>query len=282
MNNFAQISKTIKFIDTHLDEQISLDTLSERFFFSTFYFHRLFSAIVGKSLAAYIRNRRILFACKYLCETDKPVSQIASFCGFKSPQSFSRTFKKEIGVSPNEYRIGGYQPIIESADDLIMKFTNRLQGGVFMNPNIIQRKKWMIAGTYGDGRHTEEVWQKFMQLIDEKPLNHLSDDSYEIRVEDGEVCTVYVGIAITDKDKVDPAYTVFELPASKYASFDVYPVQGYESENNAMYEWLKTNEKGYSQRLLNGKSYCVEHYDERFNGYETDSIVEVWVPVEKR
>ena len=76
MNSFTQISQALKYIDTHLDEQLYLEKLSEQFFFSPFYFHRLFSAIVGKSLAAYIRDRRILFACKYLCETQKPVSQI--------------------------------------------------------------------------------------------------------------------------------------------------------------------------------------------------------------
>ena len=281
MNSFTQISQALKYIDTHLDEQIYLEKLSEQFFFSPFYFHRLFSAIVGKSLAAYIRDRRILFACKYLCETQKPVSQIASFCGFKSPQAFSRTFKKVIGFSPIEYRNAGYQPIIESADELIMKFTNRLQGGVFLNPNIIQHGKLIIAGTYGDGNNTGEVWQNFMQMIDEKPLNSLSGDSYEIRVYDGDICTVYVGVAIPNRDDVDSAYTVFELPASKYASFDVYPVQGYESENSAINEWLQTNEKGYSQRLINEKSYCVEYYDERFNGNETDSIVEIWIPIEK-
>ena len=66
------------------------------------------------------------------------------------------------------------------------------------------------------------------------------------------------------------------------ASFEVYVANGYDSENNAMNEWLLTNAEGYSQRLLNGAYYCVEYYDERFNEDETGSIVEIWVPVEKK
>ena len=57
-----------------------------------------------------------------------------------------------------------------------------------------------------------------------------------------------------------------ELPASHYASFDVYPARGYGSEKSAMDEWLANNDKGSSQRLLGGNPYMVEFYDERYKG----------------
>ena len=48
-----------------------------------------------------------------------------------------------------------------------------------------------------------------------------------------------------------------------------------------MDEWLASNEEGYSEKLLNGKNYCVEYYDERFSGEESGAIVEIWIPIEK-
>jgi len=84
---------------------------------------------------------------------------------------------------------------------------------------------------------------------------------------------------VSDK-QVNPAYRVVELPASEYASFDVYVARGYDSENSAMNEWLANNDQKYRERLLDGKHYCVEFYDERFHGEEEDSIVEIWVPIE--
>lgn len=152
-----------------------------------------------------------------------------------------------------------------------------------MNPNIIKRNTMIIAGTHGDGNRTGEVWNAFEKFYSEKPLgNVMSMSGYEIRVYDGSKCTVYVGYSVSNKDNIDSAYSVFELPASKYASFDVYVSNGYESENNAMDEWLKTNSEGYSERLLNDNMhYCVEFYDERFNGNEADSIVEIWIPIKK-
>jgi len=283
LNNFLKIGEALKYIDEHLDEPINLEMLSGKFFFSPFYFHRLFSVIVGKSLAAYIRDRRILYACKQLCNTEKTILDIALDIGFNSPQSFSRTFKEIQGLPPSEYRNQGFHPVIVTADELIMKFTNRLRGGILLNPNIIKRDAMIIAGTHGDGNKTREVWNTFEKLIEEKPLSStLSANGYEIRIYDGDKCTVHVGYSVSNKE-VDSAYSLFELPSSKYASFDVYVANGYESENNAMDEWLKTNDEGYSEKLLNGTlNYCVEYYDERFDGNEADSIVGIWVPVENK
>lgn len=282
MNNFFQISEALKYIDEHLAEPVNLEILSEKFFFSSFYFHRLFSAIVGKSLAAYIRDRRILYACKQLCNTEKNILEIALDCGFNSSQSFSRTFKQVQGLSPSEYRGHRYQPVIINTDELIMKFTNRLRGGIFLDPNIIKREAMTIAGVNGDGNQTGDVWNAFEKLSNEKPLkNALSQNGYEIRIQDGDNCTVYVGNVVSSKD-VDSEYSILEIPSSKYASFDIYVANGYGSENNAMNEWLTANSENYSERLLNGNShYCIEYYDERFNGNETNSIVEIWIPIEK-
>ncbi|MDE5892911.1 MAG: AraC family transcriptional regulator [Acetatifactor sp.] len=283
LKNFSQISEALKYIDEHIDESMTLEMLSEKFLLSPFYFHRLFSIIVGKSLAAYIRDRRILHACELLCNTEKTILDIALDSGFNSSQAFSRTFRAVQGISPSEYRSQGYRPVIVTADELIMKFTNRLRGGIFLSPNIIKRNAMIIAGTHGDGSRTGEVWSAFEKLYSEKPLNDaLTAGGYEIRVYEGDNCTVYVGYPVLSKDNVDSAYSVFELPASTYASFDVYVSNGYESENSAMHEWLKTNGEGYSERLINeNMHYCVEYYDERFSGNEANSIVEIWVPIEK-
>ena len=78
MKNFAQISGALQYIDSHLDEPITLEMLAEKFFLSPYYFHKLFSAIVGKPLAAYIRDRRVLHACRQLCQTEKTILDIPS------------------------------------------------------------------------------------------------------------------------------------------------------------------------------------------------------------
>ncbi|MDX1359228.1 MAG: AraC family transcriptional regulator, partial [Clostridia bacterium] len=214
--------------------------------------------------------------------TDKSVTDICFDCGFDSAQAFSRTFKNACGVSPSVYRKTGKNPVITTVDELIRKFTNRLQGGIIVNPNIIKRGKILVAGTSGEGHRTGEIWQEFIQLDAENPLdNKVSDNGYEIRLYKDGKSTVHVGVEVTGSD-VPEGYSVFDIPASVYASFDVYVARGYDSENKAMDEWLKSNDKGYKQKYLDDSEYVVEFYDERFDGESEDSIVEIWVPVEKK
>ena len=150
-----------------------------------------------------------------------------------------------------------------------------------MNPKLIKRRALRVAGISGDGDATAEVWQAFEKLNKQRPLrNELSGDGYEIRLYENDKSTVHVGHAVED-ERVDSAYTVVTLPASEYASFEVYVANGYDSENSAMMEWLATNEQGYAERLLGDAHYCVEFYDSRFTGNEAGSIVEIWVPVAK-
>ena len=48
-----------------------------------------------------------------------------------------------------------------------------------------------------------------------------------------------------------------------------------------MDEWLEANKERYGDRLLDGKPYVVEFYDERYDGDNEDSIVDIWVPIQE-
>lgn len=281
MNNFNRISQALHYIDDNLNENLDFKNIADTFHFSPFYFHHIFSAIVGKTITAYIRDRRLAKACQLLAATNKPITSICIDCGFDSSQAFSRTFKNCYGVSPNNYRKLGYTPVLIPVEELIIKFTNRLKGGIFVHPNLIKKGPLLIAGVTGDGSKTGELWQNFMDINEKIGLkNKLSDNGFEIRIYSENECKCYVGCAVSDSN-VDNSYTLLKLPASEYASFDVYVAKGYESENSAMNEWLDANKERYTQKLYDGKPYAIEFYDERFNGNEKDSIVEIWVPIEK-
>ena len=280
--DFDSIKEALAYIDDHLDEPMSFESLVKRFHFSPYYFHRMFSVIVGKTIAAHIRDRRLARACAQLAGTQASVLNIALDCGFNFAQAFSRAFREAYGLSPSDYRGQDFAPVVVTVDEMIMKFTNRLKGGIYVNPKIIKRDALSIAGVSGDGSKTGEVWQAFEKLGSEKPLaDKLSGNGYEIRLYDGAWCTVHLGFAVSGAPH-DEAYELYTLPASEYAAFDVYVANGYGSENSAMSEWLQTNQQGYSERLLDGAHYCVEYYDERFNGNQAGSIVEIWLPIEKK
>ncbi len=279
MKHLERIEKALEYIDGHLDEALRLEEISGVFHFSPYYFHRMLSAVVGRPMTAYMRERRLQKACMLLSATKDTVLSIGLECGFDTAQAFSRAFRNQFGVAPSHFRKYPAPVVQPSARELVAAFRRKLRGGVNMEPRIIQRPKMYIAGVSGDGSKTGDIWAAFMALQEKKKLQTaLSQDGYEVRVHGEEGVLCHVGLN-TPTPQADAEYAVFPLPATLYAAFDVYVAEGYASQNGAMEEWLAASRLKYAQRLLEGKEYVVEYYDERFHGDASDSIVEIWVSI---
>lgn len=67
-------------------------------------FNHLFKECIGVSPYAYFVGLRIANACNLLEYTDLKIKEIADKCGYKDPFYFAQVFKKEIGLTPSEYR----------------------------------------------------------------------------------------------------------------------------------------------------------------------------------
>ena len=108
MNYQKRLEKVIQFIGKHLDEDVSLEQLSEIFCVSKFHFHRLFTALTGLSLHQYIRWLRLKRAAyQLILNQEQAIIHIAINAGFQSHEAFTRAFKKTCGLSPLEFRQQG-------------------------------------------------------------------------------------------------------------------------------------------------------------------------------
>jgi len=65
----------------------------------------LFKKVGNKTPLQFIQNRLLLEAHRLLKYSDKPISEIGYDLGFNDIQSFSRFFKNQEGISPNDYRL---------------------------------------------------------------------------------------------------------------------------------------------------------------------------------
>jgi AraC family transcriptional regulator len=100
-----RICRAMNYISHHLDEEPSLDEIAQAASFSKFHFHRLFRAIVGETVAEFIRRLKLeRAACTLVVAPEKAVTAIAFDCGFSSSQNFAKAFKKHFGLSPSEFR----------------------------------------------------------------------------------------------------------------------------------------------------------------------------------
>ncbi len=150
-----------------------------------------------------------------------------------------------------------------------------------MEPSRIEPAvKLLIAGVTGNGNETAKLWKSYTGLSKSAPIPNIAGTlGYEVRfyAEDKEP-EVHVGQRVK-AGPVRPEYQMVTLPESLYAVFEVHPAQGYDSENVAMDDWLKTNGK-YRQVGLDDRLFAILVYDDRYKG-EADpaSVVECWVPV---
>ena len=73
----------LEHIDRHLDESLELATLADVAHFSSFHFHRLFSAWMGETLGDYLRRRRLeVAALRLVAQPRVPVLNVALSVGF--------------------------------------------------------------------------------------------------------------------------------------------------------------------------------------------------------
>ncbi len=100
-----RFARVLDYIESHLGEELSVERLSREANFSKFHFHRQFSAYVGVSVSRYVQILRLKRASRQLVfEPNSKIIGIAYEAGFETPESFSRAFKREFGLTPSQFR----------------------------------------------------------------------------------------------------------------------------------------------------------------------------------
>ncbi len=98
------IENALNFIDSHLMEPITLESVAGHVHMSPSYLSLLFKSLNGFTTWEYIVAQRIECAKKLLLESNELVIDICMKSGFNSITNFNRAFKREVGMSPKEYR----------------------------------------------------------------------------------------------------------------------------------------------------------------------------------
>lgn len=99
------IRKSIDYITSHYQEQIKVVDIAEYLGLSEKYLSTLFKKETGQTLVSYIEHVRIEEACSMLTYTDLSYAEIAESLSFNSHSYFTKIFKKNIGLTPMQYRI---------------------------------------------------------------------------------------------------------------------------------------------------------------------------------
>lgn len=93
-----------EYIKENFHKDVSLDEVSKIVNISPYYFSKIFKERTGKNFIEYLTNIRMEKAKELLSTTEYSMKEICCMCGYSDPNYFSRSFKKNVGVTPTEYK----------------------------------------------------------------------------------------------------------------------------------------------------------------------------------
>ena len=293
-----RINKALAFIDANLHTELSLEIISKTSFYSPFHLHRIFKAITGETLNAYITRKRIeRSAILLLQKRELPIAEIAQLNGFKSDSVFSRTFKKIYGQSPKEFRKYNQNNFSKISK---IKSKNGKTGYITEGYlyNIEQLKNWinMNAKTeikempgkdvaYVTHIGEQGIENAFNQLIkwaapkgllngNESQLCRIFHDSFKIT--DADKVRMSIGVLLDKAIKPEGEIGITKLKKGKYLTgrFEIEPKDFGKSWESL---FILMGEKGYKK--ADGHPYEV-YYNNPQEHPEKKCIVDLCIPIE--
>jgi len=100
----AQLIVLTDYIDSHLDDQLTIEKLASLVNISPFYFARLFKATTDLSPHKFVVKHRLERAKALLRDTPLSIAQVAFDVGFSSQSHLTTAFRKEVGATPKQYQ----------------------------------------------------------------------------------------------------------------------------------------------------------------------------------
>lgn len=98
------VQKVVVMIESNLSSDLTLSELATSLNINASYLSTVFKKETGKTVTAYVNEKRIELAQELLRTTNLQIQTIAQYCGIIDVHYFTRLFKKITGVSPKQFR----------------------------------------------------------------------------------------------------------------------------------------------------------------------------------
>ena len=275
MDTRSIIEASARYIDFHLKDSLSVDSLAAQAGFSPYYYCRLFSLYMDMPVMEYVRRRRLSCAAKAICEGERILDAAMDY-GFESHNGFAKAFRKVYGYSPDEYRrrVSPHRPIAPNPLSG-QKYDFSFQPEVKLE----QREGFYVAGlvletsdTVSSMAQKPALWnQMWLAEQDNKmyamarPKQH-GEYYISFPMENG-LYRLVTCVKIDDPEAVDTGLYIDRVPAGLYGIFTTPPTYDNFAEAvvniwHYIFEvWLPK-----AEYALDPTGLDYEFYDERCHG----------------
>jgi AraC family transcriptional regulator len=103
-----RVNRAVDYVTRNLDQPLRLEEVAKAAGFSSYHFHRIFRALIGETLALFVKRVRLERSVYLLSHRNgASLTDIALACGFASSSDFSRSFRAHYGVAPSRFDVEG-------------------------------------------------------------------------------------------------------------------------------------------------------------------------------
>jgi len=273
-----RINTVIEYIGRNLDKEINLDELSEVSRFSIYHFHRIFRAMVGEPVGAFVVRMRVETAARLLRYTSMSVQDIAYSVGYNVPSSLTKVFRQFYNISPIDYR--------NNKNYIIMKPLQLYSDIELKAPRIVELepKRAIYVRLQGNYQTMDYcgAYTKLWGFIRENKLYTANIEPLTASYDDPKVTDtgkLRTDVCLTIHKPVEPKgeIGVRDITGGKFAVFTyVGPYRNLYTVFDTIYrKWLP--ESGYQLRMEQGFEKYLNNPDKTD---ESKLKTEIYLPIE--
>jgi len=296
VDTIAILQDCLEYVDSHLQDALTVEFLAARAGFSKWHFCRVFRWGTGLSVMGYVRWRRLAFAA-YALNTGQKILDISLAYGFGTHSGFSKAFRRHYGCSPEIYRFHARAERPSLPD--LSRMKKYQIGGILMEPKFNPLPALKLAGfvlrtNSNEGQNLADIPAFWSAYLADGRMERLHQEAFLKGHAEYGVCFMdaseagaldyVIGVEIKPGTTVPDDYHVCEVPAADYAVFSTPPSDAADFSKAIQGTWQYIFNEWFPASGYEYAPGCAdfELYDERCMG-ETGKVCDIYIPiVEKR
>jgi len=272
-------NKAIWYIESHLSGDLSLDAIADAVGVSRFHLSRAFSVTSGCGLASYVRARRLSVAARSLLDGAPDILTVALDTGYGSHEAFTRAFRQQFGLTPDELRARGHAGGLDLQEPMSM---NDKTATAIASPRIVRSDALLIFGL-GQRYHRTNAgmpsqWDRFIPYLGSIP-GQIDNVAYGVicNTDDAGSIDYICGVQVREFPPQPAEFTRLRIPAQTYAVFDHHE---HVSKVNATWQEIWNHAlSNAGHEATDGPAF--ERYGPTFDPRTGLGGFEIWVPIKK-
>ncbi len=272
--------RALWFVESHFARDITLDEVAAVGEVSRYHMTRAFAAATGMPVMAYAKARRLSEAAKMLARGAPDILTVALDSGYGSHEAFTRAFRDQFGMTPEQLRSGRILDIITLVEPIAMTDRPPI---TLKDPRIEAGRTLLIAGlseryTHATSAGIPAQWQRFLRHIGHVP-GQAGNVAYGVfhNTDDNGSMDYMTGVEVADFSGLPKEFSRLRVAGHLYAVFThqdhISTIRG--TMNAIWNSWLPQS------NFTAADAPGLERYAENFDPQTGLGGFEIWIPVRK-